>query len=119
MALSDPKPLLGIHLSNLEIAPFIGTGSRPLSEAEYAYLTRYQHWSEVDGGYKAIQSTKPQTLSYGLNDSPIGLAAWIVEKFRAWSDCDGDVERRFSKPEHSEQRAAQEPERKLGTAGLA
>ncbi len=97
MALSDPQPLLGIHLSNLELAPFTGPGSRPLSEAERAYLRQYQHWSEVDGGYKAIQSTRPQTLSYGLNDSPVGWAAWIVEKFRAWSDCDGDVERRFSK----------------------
>jgi hypothetical protein len=46
-----------------------------------------------------MHSTKPQTLASGLNDSPVGLAAWIVEKFRAWSDCDGDVERRFSKDE--------------------
>ena len=99
MALSDPKPLLGIHLSNLELAPYTGPGSRPLSEAERAFLTQYQHWPEVDAGYKAIQSTKPQTLAYGLNDSPVGLAAWIVEKFRAWSDCNGDVERRFSKDE--------------------
>ncbi len=98
-ALSDPKPLLGIHLSNLELAPFTGPGSRPLSEGERAYLAQYQRWVEVDGGYKAIQSTKPQTLSYGLNDSPVGLAAWIVEKFRAWSDCEGDVEKRFSKDE--------------------
>jgi pimeloyl-ACP methyl ester carboxylesterase len=97
MALSDPKSLLGIHLSNLELAPYTGPGSRPLSETEHVYLTQYQHWSEVDGGYKAIQSTRPQTLAYGLNDSPAGLAAWIVEKFRAWSDCHGDVERRFSK----------------------
>src|SRR5207248_6984868 len=44
-----------------------------------------------------MQGTKPQTLAYGLNDSPAGLAAWIVEKFRTWSDCDGDVERRFTK----------------------
>ena len=99
MALSDPKPLLGLHLSNLELAPFTGPGSRPLSEAERAYLTQYHHWSEVDGGYKAIQSTRPQTLSYGLNDSPVGLAAWIIEKFRAWSDCEGEIERRFSKDE--------------------
>lgn len=99
MALSDPKPMLGIHLSNLDIGPYIGPGSRPLSEGERTYLTQYQQWLEVDGGYKAIQSTKPQTLGYGLNDSPAGLAAWIVEKFRAWSDCDGDVERRFSKDE--------------------
>src|SRR5256885_9283357 len=99
MALSVPKPLLGIHLSNLELAPYTGPGSRPLSEAERVYLAQYQHWVEVDGGYKAVQSTRPQTLAYGLNDSPVGLAAWIVEKFRAWSDCDGDVERRFSKDE--------------------
>jgi hypothetical protein len=46
-----------------------------------------------------MQSTKPQPLSYGLNDSPASLAAWIVEKFRAWSDCDGDVEKRFTKDE--------------------
>jgi microsomal epoxide hydrolase len=44
-----------------------------------------------------IQGTKPQTLAYRLTDSPVGLAAWIVEKFRTWSDCGGEVERRFSK----------------------
>lgn len=52
-----------------------------------------------EGAYALEQSTKPQTLAYGLNDSPVGLAAWIVEKFRAWSDCDGDVEKRFTKDE--------------------
>ena len=46
-----------------------------------------------------IQSSKPQSLAHGLNDSPAGLAAWIVEKFRAWSDCRGDVESWFSKDE--------------------
>jgi len=46
-----------------------------------------------------IQGTKPQTLAYGLTDSPVGLAAWIVEKFRSWSDCGGEVERRFTKDE--------------------
>ena len=71
--------------------------SRQLSDAERAYLRQYQYWAQVDGGYKAIQSTRPQTLAYGLNDSPAGLAAWLVEKFRAWSDCHGEVERRFSK----------------------
>ncbi|MGH9024216.1 MAG: alpha/beta fold hydrolase, partial [Acidimicrobiia bacterium] len=47
--------------------------------------------------YQAIQGTKPQTLAYALSDSPAGLAAWMVEKFRAWSDCNGDVESRFSR----------------------
>ena len=46
-----------------------------------------------------MHRTKPQTAAFGLTDSPVGLAAWIVEKLRAWSDCDGDVERRFSKDE--------------------
>jgi pimeloyl-ACP methyl ester carboxylesterase len=48
-----------------------------------------------EGAYVALQATKPQTLAYALTDSPVGLAAWIVEKFRGWSDCDGDVERVF------------------------
>ena len=52
-----------------------------------------------ENAYGKIQGTKPQTLSYGLNDSPVGLAAWIVEKWRTWSDCGGDVESRFSKNE--------------------
>ena len=44
-----------------------------------------------------MQTTKPQTLSFALNDSPVGLCAWILEKRRTWSDCNGDVEKRFSK----------------------
>jgi microsomal epoxide hydrolase len=54
---------------------------------------------ETETGYAAIQSTKPQSLGYALNDSPAGLAAWIAEKFRAWSDCGGDIETRFTKDE--------------------
>lgn len=52
-----------------------------------------------EAGYSAIQATKPQTLAYGFNDSPVGLAAWLVEKRRTWSDCNGDVESRFTKDE--------------------
>jgi len=55
------------------------------------------YYGRVDSGYSKIQGTKPQTIGYPLDDSPAGLAAWIVEKFRTWSDCDGDVERRFTK----------------------
>jgi pimeloyl-ACP methyl ester carboxylesterase len=75
MALDEPASVLGIHLSNLDIAPYTGPGSRPLSEAERAYLTQYQRWREDDRGYGAIQSTRPQTVGYGLNDSPASLAA--------------------------------------------
>lgn len=62
-------------------------------------LEQNECWDNSEGAYAKLQSTKPQTLSYGLNDSPVGLAAWIVEKFRAWSDCDGEIERRFTKDE--------------------
>jgi pimeloyl-ACP methyl ester carboxylesterase len=97
MALDDPEPLIGLHLTNLELAPHLGPGSRPLSDAENGYLERSARWTLAEGGYTAIQSTKPQTLAYGLNDSPAGLASWILEKWRAWSDSDGDVNARFSR----------------------
>ena len=97
MALDDPAPMLGIHLSNLDLAPYTGPGSRPLSAAERAYLAQYQRWREDDRGYGAIQSTRPQTLSYGLNDSPAGLAAWVLEKWRGWADSGGDIEAAFSR----------------------
>jgi pimeloyl-ACP methyl ester carboxylesterase len=70
-----------------------------LSDAERDFLARQAAWDEEEGGYRHQQRTRPQTLAYGLTDSPVGLAAWIVEKLRAWSDCAGDVERRFSKDE--------------------
>src|SRR5256885_3476023 len=97
MALDDPAPMLGIHLSNLDLRPYTGPGSRPLSAAEQAYLAQYQRWRDDDRGYGAIQSTRPQTLSYGLNDSPAGLAAWVLEKWRGWADSGGDNDATFSR----------------------
>jgi pimeloyl-ACP methyl ester carboxylesterase len=79
--------------------PYRGPGSRELSPAEHALLAEREAWLRAEGGYSHIQGTKPQTLAYGLNDSPAGLAAWIVEKFRTWSDCGGEVERCFTKDE--------------------
>jgi pimeloyl-ACP methyl ester carboxylesterase len=70
-----------------------------LSEEGQAFLVRQERWRSLEGGYSSQQATYPQTLAYGLTDSPAGLAAWIVDKFRAWSDCDGDPERRFTKDE--------------------
>src|ERR1019366_5052355 len=95
MALDQPESLLGIHLSNLEISPHVDEALRPLSDAETMYLKHREHWDEAERGYAAVQSTKPQTLAYSLNDSPAGLAAWIVEKWRSWADSGGDLERRF------------------------
>jgi pimeloyl-ACP methyl ester carboxylesterase len=97
MALDDPAPMLGIHLSTLDIAPYTGPGSRPLSGAERSYRAQYERWREDDRGYGAIQSTRPQTVGYGLNDSPAGLAAWVLEKWRAWADSGGDLDATFSR----------------------
>jgi pimeloyl-ACP methyl ester carboxylesterase len=97
MALDDPEPMIGIHLNNLEIAPYTGSGARPLSEVERTYLARSGAFWQTEGGYKAIQATKPQTVGYGLNDSPAGLAAWILEKWRAWADSHGNLDERFSR----------------------
>jgi pimeloyl-ACP methyl ester carboxylesterase len=97
MALDDPGPLIGLHLTGLELTPYTGPGSRPLSAAERAYLEQAGRWEQAEAGYYATQSTRPQTLGYALNDSPAGLAAWICEKWRSWSDCRGDLESRFSK----------------------
>jgi pimeloyl-ACP methyl ester carboxylesterase len=97
IALDEPERVIGLHLTNLELAPHLGPGSRPLSEAERAYLAENQRWADVERGYSSIQSTKPQTVGYGLNDSPAGLAAWILEKWRSWTDSKGDVETRFSR----------------------
>jgi hypothetical protein len=69
------------------------------SGAEKKYLAAIKKWQMMEGAYVMIQSTKPQTLAYGLNDSPVGLAAWIIEKFQSWSDCDGDLENCFTKDE--------------------
>ncbi|HKE69961.1 MAG TPA: epoxide hydrolase [Nocardioidaceae bacterium] len=97
LALDRPESVIGLHLTNLDNAPYTGPGSRPLSEAETVYLAQFQHWLDTDRGYGAIQSTRPQTLSYGLNDSPAGLAAWILEKWRAWGDTGGDIEGSFNR----------------------
>lgn len=70
-----------------------------LTAAERAYLALVKTWDWQEDAYGHLQRTKPQTLAVGLNDSPAGLATWIVEKWRSWSDCGGDVERRFTKDE--------------------
>lgn len=69
----------------------------PTTDAERQHLAMRAKWMVDETGYQRIHGTKPQTLAYGFADSPVALAAWLVEKLRAWSDCDGDIERRFSK----------------------
>lgn len=87
----------GIHLNYLpgSYEPAIDAAA-PLTDEERAFVRERAEWAALEGGYAHVHMTRPQTLAAALNDSPAGLAAWIAEKFRAWSDCDGDVARRFS-----------------------
>jgi pimeloyl-ACP methyl ester carboxylesterase len=96
LGLMYPERLAGIHVNLLAVRRDPALPDAP-NEEERAYITQLQRFLREETGYQGIQGTKPQTLAYALSDSPVGLAAWIVEKFRSWSDCDGDVERRFSK----------------------
>lgn len=93
-----PDRLFGIHLNYLGGLRDFQSPKSPSPEEEQ-YAKELKAWLAEEAGYHWIQGTKPQTLSYGLTDSPVGLAAWIVEKFRSWSDCEGDLERRFTKDE--------------------
>lgn len=99
LAHRHPHLVTGLHLNLTNARPHLGDGARPLSSAESDFLDEQARWRLAEGAYAAIQGTKPQTLAYALTDSPAGLLAWIVEKFRAWSDCDGDVERAFTRDE--------------------
>jgi pimeloyl-ACP methyl ester carboxylesterase len=100
-ALAFPDAVAGLHLNFLPslLMPTIRPEDRPLSEPESRFLAERAAWLDEEGGYARIQGTKPQTLGYALTDSPVGLAAWILEKFRGWSDCGGDVESVFSRDE--------------------
>ena len=98
LGLLHPDRVIGIHVTAV-VPPYLAPGSPPLTDAERAFVDVQEQWEREEGGYGHIQGTRPQTLAYGLNDSPVGLAAWIVEKYRAWSECGGDVERCFTKDE--------------------
>jgi pimeloyl-ACP methyl ester carboxylesterase len=82
--------VIGIHLNLLALRREAKLAAPTPEEA--AYLKQLSHFLNEESGYQWIQGTKPQTLAFGLNDSPAGLAAWIAEKFRSWSDCGGTIE---------------------------
>ena len=95
LALQHPGALTGIHLTDVR-DPWLGPRTPPFTMAEQAYRAAQDRWYAAEGGYDHLQGTKPHTPAYALADSPLGAIAWIVEKLRAWSDCDGELERRFS-----------------------
>jgi len=92
LALAHPDRVLGVHLSTFDWRPYLG---RPLSAAEREYVDARDRFGLRESAFDELQSTKPQSLGYALNDSPAGLAGWFLEKWRSWSDCDGDVIGRF------------------------
>jgi len=102
LGMQHPDLVVGIHVDPDGVAqatPYLKDpdAAPPLSEAERRYLEADGGWEAEHGGYAHLQGTRPRTLAFGLTDSPAGLAAYLVEKFRAWSDCGGDVLSRFDR----------------------
>lgn len=93
---AHPDKFVGIYITLLAI-PREGSADQNSTPEETQFYAQLSHWLREETGYSAIMATKPQTLAYALTDSPVGLAAWIIEKFRNWSDCGGDVDAYFSR----------------------
>ena len=89
---AHPDRLHGIHLNLLAVRRDPKLLQNPTPE-EKSFLDQLNHFLKEETGYQWIQGTKPQTLAYALTDSPVGLAAWLAEKFHTWTDCDGDLDR--------------------------
>ncbi len=98
LARSHSDSIVGIHLTDVPYSHLFEKFD-DLSAEEEKFVAKSQEWQMKEGAYAMIQGSRPQSLAAALNDSPAGLAAWIVEKFRVWSDCHGDVESRFTKDE--------------------
>jgi pimeloyl-ACP methyl ester carboxylesterase len=98
LGLNYRERLYGIHVNLLAVRRDPKALQNPTAE-EKVFVEQMSEWLKEETGYQWIQGTKPQTLAYGLSDSPAGLAAWIIEKFRSWSDCGGNVESVFTKDE--------------------
>ena len=100
LALNYPENVLGIHLNYIpgSYKPFLKNGKK-FTEEESEFQKNVAEWSFKEGSYWHQHVTKPATLAYGLNDSPVGLCAWILEKFYGWSDCDGNIGNIFTKDE--------------------
>ena len=86
------EKVIGVHVNLLMLRRDPSIFPAEPSEEERRYAAELQHWQKEETGYQWIQGTRPQTLAFGLTDSPAGLAAWIAEKFHAWTDNDGRIE---------------------------
>lgn len=93
-----PDRVVGIHLNLLSVRRDPKMLANPSAD-EKIFLDQLSHWLKEETGYQWIQGTKPTTLAFGLTDSPLGLAAWLVEKFRTWTDCNGNPENALTRDE--------------------
>jgi microsomal epoxide hydrolase len=96
LAYTHADRMIGIHLNLLPVRRDPQMLANPTAE-EQRYLGELTHWLKEETGYQWIQGTRPQTLAFALADSPVGVAAWLVEKFRAWTDCGGNPENAVSR----------------------
>jgi pimeloyl-ACP methyl ester carboxylesterase len=99
MGVDHPESLIALHLNMFGLSAAAGPGTPPLSAAEADWLKAARRRLSEEGAYQKVQGTKPQSLAFGLNDSPVGLAAWIVEKFHGWSVADASQPPPFSRDE--------------------
>jgi len=100
LAMKNPNSVLGLHINYVSdsFRPFMNKEEQ-MNEEVLSYHKKLDDWASQEGGYANMQATKPLTVSYGLNDSPVALCAWIVEKFNSWSDNNGYIESIFTKDE--------------------
>ena len=98
LGLRHSEHLIGVHLNYIpgSYKPYLAPGTE-ITAAERQFQAEAAKWYDENGAYAHLQGTRPQTPAYALNDSPVGLAAWILEKFREWSDCGGDIYSSFSR----------------------
>ena len=100
LALQYPQNVVGVHLNYIpgSYTPYLPDGEN-LTHEEIQFEKDADNWYTREGAYSHQQRTKALTLAYGLNDSPVGLCAWIIEKFYGWADCKGNIEKVFTKDE--------------------
>src|SRR5690606_17624256 len=100
LALKHPNAIIGLHLNYISgsYRPYLKEGEL-LSEEALEFIKNATDWYAAEGGYSHMHATKPLTLAYGLTDSPVGLCAWILEKFNSWSDHNETIENVFTKQE--------------------
>jgi microsomal epoxide hydrolase len=97
LAIDHPPHVAGAHFTQFGVQPPPGSSPHEYTTEQQAALDAVAQFVAEESGYHLLQSTRPQTVGYALDDSPVGLLAWIVEKMRSWSDCGGDIESAFTR----------------------